>query len=112
MIEDPRLWHVRVTVAGTPMEPLIVRAAMQRFSDERPFLASVRFNAARAEICYWDEGLALVDVASLALRVWSEHRDSARLPDWEVVGLEVVEREMQLGLHDSLLELNVQPLPF
>jgi hypothetical protein len=34
----------------------------------------------------------MIDVASLALRLWNEHRDSAGLPRWEVVGLEVVER--------------------
>ena len=34
----------------------------------------------------------MLDVASLALRLWNEHRESAGLPRWEVVGLEVVER--------------------
>lgn len=53
---------------------------------------SVRYDECRAEICYWEEGSNMLDVASLALRLWSEHRQSARLPDWSVVGLEVLER--------------------
>jgi hypothetical protein len=28
-----------------------------------------------------------------ALRMWSEHQTSARLPAWRVVGLEVVDRD-------------------
>ena len=36
----------------------------------------------------------MLDVASLAMRLWNEHRDSANLPDWEVVGLEVLEKDL------------------
>ena len=75
------------------MEPLIVRAALQRLNEQRPFLSALRFSADRAEISYWDEADTLVDAASLALRLWNEYRESANLPIWEVVGLEVVERE-------------------
>ena len=115
MTEDEvRLWHVTVTVAGAPMEPLIVRAALHRLSEERPFLSSVRFSADRAEITYWDEADTLVDAASLALRLWNEHRESARLPSWDVVALEVVERELKHTREqlDPLAELHVVPVPF
>ncbi len=114
MTRDVRLWHVTVTVAGTAMEPLIVRGALQRFSQERPLLSSLRFAADRAEICYWDEGVDVVDVGSLALRLWAEHRDSARLPDWQVVGLEIVERDLQRSRQEArtLAELSVLPLSF
>ena len=54
----------------------------------------MRFTGSGAEIKFWDEGESMVDVASLALRMWNEHRDSAGLPRWEVVGLEVVERSI------------------
>ena len=37
----------------------------------------------------------MMDVASLALRLWAEHRDSAGLPSWEIVGLEVVEKTVR-----------------
>ncbi|WP_203231274.1 hypothetical protein [Nocardioides caldifontis] len=93
MTDDARLWHVTVTVAGSPMEPLIVRGALQRLSALRPFLTSLRFSADRAEIVYWDEAATLVDAASLALRLWNEYRDEAALPSWKVVGLEVVEQD-------------------
>ena len=114
MIEDARLWHVTVTVSGSAMEPLLVRGALQRLSEQRPFLSGLRFGSDRAEISYWDEADSLVDVASLALRLWNEHRESANLPNWEVVGLEVVEREVRStrGQYDGMVELNVAPLPF
>lgn len=114
MTDEARLWHVTVTVSGTPMEPLIVRAALQRLSELRPFMTSLRFSADRAELVYWDEADALVDVASLGLRLWNEYRDAAALPSWEVVGLEVVEREVRAGReqYDALVDLNVVPQPF
>jgi hypothetical protein len=112
--EDVRLWHVVLTVSGSPMEPLIVRGALQRLSEERPFLSRLRFSSDRAEISYWDEGWSMVDVASLALRLWNEHRDSARLPSWEVVGLEVVEQGVRSGRgnYEQMTDLLVVPQPF
>ena len=115
MTEDEvRLWHVTVTVAGAPMEPLIVRAALQRLNEQRPFLSTLRFSSDRAEIGYWDEGETLLDAASLGLRLWNEYRESANLPAWEVVGLEVLEREVRIGReqYDAWVELNVVPQPF
>lgn len=115
MDETVRLWHVTVTVAGDAVEPLLVRNALRRLSDEQPFLHSLKYADSRAEIQYWEEAESLLDASSLALRVWNEHRDSAGLPRWEVVGLEVLERGVFQGrgadyrvvdLHD------VTPLPF
>jgi hypothetical protein len=104
-----RLWHVTITISGDSMEPLMIRAALGRLVEERPFLSSVRYSQDTAEICYWDEGDSLVDVGSLALRLWNEHRESARLPVWEVVGLEIVERPVhrQRRRFDNLTELAV-----
>lgn len=94
---DPagRLWHVTVTVAGDPVEPLLVRSALARLSEQRPFIDSVSFTGASAELQFWDEGDSMLDVASLALRVWTEYREPAGLPSWEVVGLEVVEKSLR-----------------
>src|SRR5690348_17171873 len=92
-----RLWHVTVTVAGTAVEPRLVRSALTRLAEERPFMESTGGTAESAEVTYWDEGDSLLDVASIALRLWAEHRDSAGLPHWEVVGLEVVEKPV----HDT-----------
>ena len=90
-----RLWHVTVTVAGETVEPLLVRSALARLGEQRPFFDSVSFTGSSAELQFWDEGESLLDVASLALRLWNEHRESAGLPSWEVVGLEVVEKSVR-----------------
>ena len=90
-----RHWHVTLTLSGESAEPLIVRGAMQRLNDERQFLDSVISTGHSVEIQFWDEGENMLDVASLAMRLWNEHRESARLPDWEVVGLEVVEKDLR-----------------
>lgn len=87
------LWHVTVTVGGPPQDFSETHAALLRLRTERPFVHSLRYDETRAEIMYWEEGDTMLDAASLALRMWSEHRDSAQLPDWTVLGLEVVERE-------------------
>ena len=94
MEQSVRHWHVTVTVAGEPLEPLMARAALQRLSEDRPFLDSVSTTGDSAEIRFWDQGSSMLDVASLAMRLWAEHRESANLPDWEVVGLEVVEKSV------------------
>lgn len=90
----PRLWHVTLSVAGRPMEEAMVARALQRLSEQRPILHSLRCSRDHAEVQFWEEGETLLDVASLSLRVWMEHRDSAGLPRWEVVGLEIVERDL------------------
>lgn len=90
-----RHWHVTLTVAGQPVEPVLLRAALLRLSEERPFLDSMRFAKSSVELQFWDEGERIVDVASLALRLWDEHRGTAGLPRWEVVGLEVVEQAVR-----------------
>ncbi len=109
-----RLWHVTVTLAGEAMEPVMVRAALARLSAERPFISALRFNSERAEITYWDEADSLLDAGSLALRLWREHRETARLPDWEVIGLEIVERTLHLdrSQFENMVDLAVVPEMF
>ena len=117
MDQEARLWHVTVTVAGAEHDPDVVRGAMVRLSEERPFLHSLRYAGDHAEIRYWEEAYDMLDAASLALRVWNEHRKTAGLPRWEVVGLEVLERDTfnsragamsatRIGLHRPM------PMPF
>ena len=117
MRQVARLWHVTLTVAGEEVEPLIARSALRRLSDQRPFLHSLKYAAGRAEIQYWEEAHTLLDASSLALRVWNEHRESAGLPRWEVVGLEVLERQVFLSRsgteYQVIVDLHdVTPLPF
>lgn len=108
MSDMPRLWHVVLTVGGAPQPVSEVTDALQRLKGERPFIDSVRFDENCAELCYWDEADEMVDAASLALRLWNEHRASADLPPWRVVGLEVVERETFQARHrgDRLTDLD------
>jgi hypothetical protein len=111
-----RLWHVTVTAAGDEVEPLLVRNALRRLNAQRPVLHSLKYAAGRAEIQYWEEAMTLLDASSIALRVWTEHRESAGLPRWEVVGLEVLERQVFLARgreHHAVLDLHdVTPVPF
>lgn len=87
------LWHVTLVLAGDSVEPDALRAGLERLQSEQPFLASARYGADRVEVRYWDEAENVDDAAAMALRIWPEHRSSAGLPDWHVVGLEVLDRE-------------------
>ena len=89
-----RHWHVRLTLSVAPVEPLILRGAVLRLSQQRPFLDSISSNGESVEIQFWDEGESMLDVASLAMRLWNEHRHSANLPNWEIVGLEIVGKDL------------------
>lgn len=90
---DAGLWHVVLTLAGEPMQSAKVRASLERLRAERPFLLSCRYSADRAELRYWEQAKDIGAVAELALRLWVEHERSARLPAWQVCGLEVLDRE-------------------
>lgn len=109
-----RLWHVTVTVAGEPQPLSTMHQALAALQSERPFMHSLRYDEDRAELQYWEEGAAMIDAASLALRLWNEHRSSAGLPHWEVVGLEVIERETFDSRHlaSSLTQAQVIPRRF
>lgn len=89
-----KLWHVTLTVGGEALEPAMVRGALERLTEERPFLLSGRYCHDRAEVRYWEEATDCSDAAALALRLWGEHRASAGLPAWHVLGVEVVDRQL------------------
>jgi hypothetical protein len=93
MTNQTQLWHVTVTVGGEPHDPDKIHASLLRLLQERPFIHALRYAEDRAEVRYWEESQDMVDAASLALRLWNEHRSSADLPDWQIVGLEVVAEE-------------------
>lgn len=113
MLDASQLWHVTVTVAGRPQTSALVHAALRRLQGERPFLHSLRYDDGRAELSYWEEGEDMVDAASLALRLWNEHRATADLPPWKVVGLEVLDRDTYQARHLSApLALDAAPRRF
>lgn len=88
-----RLWHVTLSVSG-PEAPLPeVRRALEQLAHDHPFLLTSRYAHDHAEIRYWEEARDLHDAAAIALRLWGEHRSTAKLPPWETVGLEVIDRE-------------------
>jgi hypothetical protein len=88
---EPLMWHV--TVAGDPVSSDSIKAALERLSEQHPFLLAGRFAIDRAEVRYWEQADDAETAVSLALHLWNEHLDSAGLPSWEVVGVEVVDRE-------------------
>jgi hypothetical protein len=112
---EPALWHVTLTVAGEPVDSSTLRDALERLAAERPFMVSMRYGLDRAELRYWDEAEEIDDAAALALRLWGDHRASAHLPDWRVVGLEVLDRETMLARGEErssspLVAAGVRPL--
>lgn len=87
------MWHVTLNFTGPPVEPCQLRAALERLAHDHPFLLAGRYATDRVELRYWEEARDAYDAAALALRLWGEHRLSAGLPPWELVGLEIVDRE-------------------
>ena len=87
------LWHVTLTLAGDEEPADEVLAALDRLSAERPFFLSGRYGVDRAELRYWEEAPDCGDACAMALRMWFDHRESAQLPHWQVVALEVVARD-------------------
>jgi len=89
---QPRLWHITLSVSGAEAPLPEVRRALKQLAHDHPFLLTSRYAVDHAEIRYWEEARDLHDAAAIALRLWGEHRSSANLPPWEIVGLEVIDR--------------------
>lgn len=90
--DEPALWFVTITVSGERVPPESVFEALQRLSLEQPFLVSAGYASTRAEVRYWDESVDIKGAVEQALLLWSEHEESAQLPHWKVVGVEVVDK--------------------
>lgn len=88
-----KLWHITLSLSG-PAAPLKeVRRGLEQLAHDHPFLLTSRYANDHAEVRYWEEARDLHDAAAVALRLWGEHRATAKLPPWEIVGLEVIDRE-------------------
>ncbi|MFF0432172.1 hypothetical protein ACFYU9_08115 [Streptomyces sp. NPDC004327] len=92
-MEVSKLWHITLSVSGREAPLKEVRRALEQLAHDHPFLLTSRYANDHAEIRYWEEARDLHDAAAVALRLWGEHRQSAQLPPWEIVGLEVIDRE-------------------
>ncbi|MFI5792528.1 hypothetical protein [Streptomyces sp. NPDC051677] len=92
-VDLPRLWHVTLSVSGEEAPVKEVRRALEQLAHDHPFLLTSRYAGDHAEIRYWEEARDLHDAAAVALRLWGEHRQTAGLPPWEIVGLEVIDRQ-------------------
>nr|WP_307071664.1 hypothetical protein [Streptomyces sp. B3I8] len=87
------MWHVTLSVSGGEAPLDEVRRGLEQLAHDHPFLLTSRYAGDHAEIRYWEEARDLHDAAAVALRLWGEHRRTAGLPPWEIVGLEVIGRE-------------------
>ncbi|MFJ4961182.1 hypothetical protein EES43_08720 [Streptomyces sp. ADI96-02] len=88
-----KLWHITLSVSGAETPLGEVRRGLEQLAHDHPFLLTSRYAGDHAEIRYWEEARDLHDAAAVALRLWGEHRSSAQLPPWKIVGLEVIDRE-------------------
>jgi hypothetical protein len=91
-----RMWHVTLTVAGETKPLDQVREALERLSHAHPFLLEARYGNDRAELRYWEEAEGMEAAASVASAMWAVNERSSRLPGWDVVGLQVLDRETYL----------------
>jgi hypothetical protein len=91
--EESRLWYITLSVSGTETPLKEVRRGLEQLAHDHPFLLTSRYAGDHAEIRYWEEARDLHDAAAVALRLWGEHRSTAQLPPWEIVGLEVIDRD-------------------
>lgn len=91
--EQRAMWHITLTVAGAHVPESVIKCALERLSHEHPFLLSGRYAADRAEVRYWEEATDVATALRMAAALWEEHTESAELPPWRVVGVEVVDRE-------------------
>jgi hypothetical protein len=87
-----RIWHVVLNLAGTVTPLAQLKQGLEQLAHDHPPFLTARYAADHAEIRYWEQAATLQDAAALALRLWGEHRATAQLPPWEIVGLEVVDR--------------------
>ncbi len=91
-----RMWHVTVTVTGAPQSLDNVRDALSRLSHEHPFLLEARYGTDSAELRYWEEAEDIASATAVASAMWRRHEQSAALPHWDVVGVQVLDRQTYL----------------
>ena len=91
-----RMWHVTLTVSGESQPIDHVRQALERLSHAHPFLLEARYGNDRAELRYWEEAEGMDAAVAIASTMWESNESSSRLPGWDVVGLQVLDRQTYL----------------
>ena len=86
------LWHITLLVAGAPVEGAALRRALQQLCDRDPGNMGARFRVDGAELQFWDEGHDIEQVTRAALSLWPSDRRAVGLPDWALVGIQVLDR--------------------
>ncbi len=108
------LWHVTILVSGKPTATSQISAAMRRLCDLDPGNMGARYQADPAELQFWDEGADIEQVMVAAVRLWQRSRAAAGLPDWSLVGVEVLDRglwrERQAAPASPIAPGSVSPL--
>lgn len=87
------LWHVTLLVAGPPAPEQQLAQGLRELCARDPGNLAARYRADQVELQFWDEGRDLQQVAAAATALWREGRADAGLPDWSLVGLEVLDRQ-------------------
>ena len=111
------MWHVTITVNGPPVSSAQLQESLSSLATAHPFGLSARYANDVAELRYWEEGHDCEAVVASALRLWRSVKTDTKLPDWPVVGVEVVDRatfrrRWPAGSDASdLLAPGVKPLP-
>lgn len=90
-LESP-LWYVVMTLAGQPVNVAQLSKRLERFGTDCVFASALRYRADRVEISYWDEAPVMSDALEAALASVSETKRILKLPGWDVVALEVLDR--------------------
>lgn len=101
------IWFVKVTLGGGDLDPELIRTALAELSVERAFLVSARYDSGRAEVTYWDEGGDVNVAIQQAITLWGSSEVLTCLPGWQVVGLEVLDREAARRQVDAALRPRV-----
>ncbi|MCB0919083.1 MAG: hypothetical protein KDC39_11015 [Actinobacteria bacterium] len=86
------MWHVTLTLTGPPVSSARLADSLSQLAEFHPFGLSARYAIDVIELRYWDEGHDCRTVTDNAIEMWNKNRDEVRLPDWPIVGVEVLDR--------------------
>jgi len=87
------MWHVTVTLHGQPLGQQPLQESLDRLAFAHGFGLAARYSDDTVELRYWDEGHDARVVADQGIAMWDEHRTELGLPNWVVVGIEVLDRQ-------------------